>query len=68
MVGKYCQSHQIIMADTSTSGQISRAVRSNLSKWDTAGESLAPISDVQRDCLLELTSFASKRATPPHVS
>ena len=40
------------------------AVRERLSRWDT----LAPLSDRQKECFLELSSTAANRPLPLHVN
>ena len=40
------------------------AVRERLSRWDT----LAPLSERQKECFLELSSTAASRPLPEHVN
>ena len=57
-----------IMADLSTSGGFAKKLRENTSKWDASGECIAPLTQNQRDTVLELTSMTSKRSMPAQVS
>ena len=41
------------------------SVRERLSHWDTQ---LASLSELQKDCFIELSSTAANRAIPEHVS
>ena len=56
------------MADLSTSGGFAKKLRENTSKWDASGECIAPLTQNQRDTVLELTSMTSKRSMPTQVS
>ena len=51
------------MAYTKSKSQVN--IRDRLSQWDSR---LAPLSDHQKDGFMQLSSAASFRPIPPHVS
>ena len=57
------------MADTSQGKlQSPRVLREKLTSWDAKASPKAPLSDMQKDILMDLTTYSSNRALPADVS
>jgi len=56
------------MANTSISVANSKFLKSNIAKWDTADDCIAPLTERQRDSVLDLTTVVNTRIIPEHVS
>ena len=55
------------MATTSLPGFDQKKLRERLSLWDSQTDPKAPLSNLQKDVLVELTNFSNDRPLPPYV-
>jgi len=57
------------MADTFTSGEKAKQIiRERIAKYESSTDPIAPLSDKQRDTILELSEISSHRGIPTEVS